>query len=430
MSCRKPQPGRSSWVLSLTILLATSVAAGASEAAVTAEEIDSALAARRQALIEMRRDIHRHPEVAGAERRTAGLVAKRLRELGLEVREGVGGYGVVAVLRGASDRPVVAFRADMDAVADASPDPVSFASETPGVRHICGHDIHTTIGVGIAEALVPLRDELPGTVKLIFQPAEENATGARAMLEDGAMKDPKPQAIFAVHTYPMEVGVIGAGIGPVLAGRDLAIVTLAGKGDLHPAATAVRETVSGITTLNIEQAAAGQMVEGEFMLGQTLQVQPGEEPNQLRVINQITVNSPAIRKQAVEKIRTGLRSLDLGEVTYELDYQERYTSGVDNDEQLIERAGKVILPLLGEESFQVTRGTIPFFSEDFGFFQDEAPGVMFWLGVSNAEKGYVGLPHSQNYVADEESIFVGAKAMSLVLLDYLEAPPESHGSGQ
>jgi amidohydrolase len=397
---------------------------------VTAERISATLETRREALIEMRRDIHRHPEVAGEERRTAGLVAKRLRELGLEVQEGVGGHGVVAVLRGESDGPVVAFRADMDAVADPSPDPVSFASETQGVRHICGHDIHTTIGVGIAEALAPLRGELSGTVKLIFQPAEENATGARAMLEDGAMKDPKPLAIFAVHTYPMEVGMMGAGIGPVLAGRDLAIVTLTGKGDLGAAATGVREVVSGITSLDIEQAAAGQMVEGEFMLGQTLQVQPGEEPNQRQVINQITVNSPAMRKQAFDKIRTGLQSLDLGDVTYELDYRERYTSGVDNDERLIERARKIIAPLLGEESFQVTRGTIPFFSEDFGFFQDEAPGVMFWLGVSNAEKGYVGLPHSPNSAADEESIFVGAKAMSLVLLDYLKTPPESHDSGQ
>jgi metal-dependent amidase/aminoacylase/carboxypeptidase family protein len=380
-------------VLPVLILPAVLATPRISEAAMTAEQIDKALETRREALIELRRDIHRHPEVSGEEVRTAGLVAKRLHELDLEVREGIGGHGVVAVIEGKKNGPVVAFRADMDAVPSDEPDPVPFASETPGVRHICGHDVHTTVGIAIAEVLASNRDQLPGTVVLYFQPAEENATGARAMLDNGAMQDPKPQA-------------------------------LTGGGDLEAAAQAVMEAVASITTMDIEKAAAGQMIEGEFILGQTVAVRPAEVPNQLHVINQVTVNSTATRKQAAKQIRERLQALQLKDVEYELDYKERYTSGVDNDEEMIERAGEVLMPVLGEDAYLVTRGTIPFFSEDFGFFQDEAPGVMFWLGVSNSAKGTVGLPHSPNYVADEEAIFVGAKAMTLVLLDFLENPTE------
>jgi amidohydrolase len=148
------------------------------------EDVERQLQSVRADLIEVRRDIHRHPEVSGQEERTAWIVAERLRGSGLEVATGVGGHGVVGILRGGKPGPTVAYRADMDAVYSNAPDPVPFASETPGVRHICGHDIHTTVALGVAEALTAIRDELPGTVKFIFQPAEENIQGAYAMIED------------------------------------------------------------------------------------------------------------------------------------------------------------------------------------------------------------------------------------------------------
>src|SRR5206468_6878335 len=121
-----------------------------------------------------------------------------LRELGLEVRTGVGGHGIVAVIRGAKPGPMVAFRADLDAVPSDAPDPVEFRSLTPGIRHICGHDVHATIGLAIAQGLAAVQDVLAGSVMLIFQPAEERATGARAMLADGLFTGEKPAAIFAV----------------------------------------------------------------------------------------------------------------------------------------------------------------------------------------------------------------------------------------
>jgi len=143
-------------------------------------------------LIEFRRDLHRHPELSGQEERTARVVAERMREAGLDVRTGVGGHGVVAVLRGGRSGPVVAFRADMDAIPSTGPDPVEFASVDADVRHGCGHDMHVAVAVGIAETFATFRDEMRGTVKFIFQPAEENAEGAAAVIEDGAMQNPKP----------------------------------------------------------------------------------------------------------------------------------------------------------------------------------------------------------------------------------------------
>jgi len=355
------------------------------------------------------------------------VVAERLRELGLEVRTGVGGHGVVAVLQGGVPGPVVAFRADMDAVASDAPDPVSFASETTGVRHICGHDIHTTVAVGIAEALAAVREELPGTVVLIFQPAEENGTGARAMLGQGAMNDPRPQGVFAVHTHPLEVGQIGVGVGRVLAGRDMATVALSGDGDLQAAAAAVAGVISGITNLDVAAAAAGALIEGEFILGQPLQSVPGTAPDEWVVIGQVTTSGGESQDKAKALIRQGLDALELGEITYSLDYRERSTSGIYNEPALVESSGAVVRQLVADDAFFVTHGTLPFFSEDFGFFQDEAPGVMFWLGVSNSANGTFGLPHSAEYVADEDAIIIGARVMATVLFDFLASYDDSEG---
>ncbi len=188
------------WSAVPCLLLLAAVALPALAAPPT-EAINARLEELRDDLIELRRDLHRHPEIAGQEERTAKVIAERLKKLGLEVTTGVGGHGVVAVLKGGQPGGVVGFRADMDATLSMMPDPVAeIASVTPGVRHICGHDVHVAVGVGVAEALAALRDELPGTVKFLFQPAEENATGAKAMVADGALGAPTPEAIFTVHT--------------------------------------------------------------------------------------------------------------------------------------------------------------------------------------------------------------------------------------
>lgn len=278
--------------------------------------ITAHLADREPDLIALRRDLHRHPELSGEEQRTAGIVAERLRALGLEVETGVGGHGVVGVLSGGRPGPLVAYRADMDAVRSPAPDPVPFASETPGVRHICGHDLHVTVGLALASALAHVKTDLPGSVMFIFQPAEERVLGARAMLDAGLFAKRKPVAIYGVHTAPFEVGRI-----------------------------AVKE--------------------GVMML-----------PN---------ASAP----------------------------------GATNDTALTRAAERALNESVSDGAVISLQAPPQGFSEDFGWFQKEVPGVFFFLGASNAAEGVTAMPHSPNFAIDEDAIVFGARAMAAVILERL-----------
>ncbi len=397
------------------LLAAFALAAGPTAHAQSQELIDRAdrrLQSLRRELIDVRRDLHRHPEVSGQEERTAGVVAARLRALGLEVRTDVGGHGVVGILRGGVPGPVVAFRADMDAVYSNAPDPVSFASETPGVRHICGHDIHTTVGLALAEALAAIRDDLPGTVKFIFQPAEENIQGARAMIEDGALEDPVPDAIFAFHTAPLQVGQIGSVEGPALPGLDRVTVTISGDGDLEAAARAYVRAVSSVST---GQAVAPK----DFVMA--MMGSPRARPDQgdWLVSGMVRAGSPEARARAEREIEEELAAVSLEGVSYEFTYEAQALPDMVNDPELVRSTLETIRSVVGDGLLEVNEIT-PYFSEDFALYQQTVPGAMYWLGVSNPELGYVGMPHSPDYVADEESIFVGAKVMAAVVIDFLE----------
>lgn len=377
--------------------------------------VDERLAEQRADLIEVRRDLHRHPEVSGREERTSGVIARRLRALGLEVRTGVGGHGVVALLRGGQPGPIVAFRADMDAVASRAPDPVEFASTEEGVRHICGHDIHTTVGLALAEGLAAVRDRLPGSVMFVFQPAEETATGARAMLEDGAFGDTHPGAIFAFHTAPLEVGQIGTKGGVLLAGRDRVTVTLSGASDLARPAAEVVELIRGTSTIDPSTGS----VEGDFALTVVFESRGRSDPDRWVIRGQATTSSPAASARVEETIRDGLSKLESEGVSWSLDYSARVIAGVTNDADLEEASLEPIRSVVGEAGIVVVETVPTQFSEDFGSFQEQTPGVMYYLGVSNSEQGWVGLPHSPGYVADEAAIEVGARVMAAVILDYL-----------
>jgi amidohydrolase len=383
------------------------------------EEIAARLEALRENLIEARRDLHRHPEISGQEERTAKVVAERLEALGLEVTTGVGGHGIVAVLRGGKPGGVVGYRADMDATPSMMPDPIQeIASVTPGVRHICGHDVHTAVGLGVAEALTALREKLPGTVKFLFQPAEENAQGAKAMVADGALDAPTPEAIFTVHTVPLPVGQIGAVEGVTLVGRDMATVQIEGEGDRKVAAQAISETLTAATTLEMpdtmaELAAMGLPSE-EFALVQVLRVRPEE------VRAQVTVRGEVSRQQAKADIERRLAALDHEGLSFTLEYQPKAVAGVYSDPELVRASHDAIHAALGEDGLVVAPGAGPIFSEDFGSFLGTIPGAMFWLGVANAEKGLSGMPHSPDHAVDEAAIEVGAKAMAAVVWDFLE----------
>jgi metal-dependent amidase/aminoacylase/carboxypeptidase family protein len=279
------------------------------------DRIDARVREREANLIALRRDLHRHPELSGHEVRTSRVIAARLTAAGLAVRTGVGGHGVVGILQGGKAGPLVAYRADMDAVRSTEPDSVEFRSETPGVRHICGHDLHVTIGVGLAEALASVKADLAGSVMFIFQPAEEGATGAKAMLNAGLFSSGKPSAIFGLHTAPYAVGRIATRGGRMMSANAVA-------------------------------------------------------------------------------------------------------PGVVNDVALAARAKADIVRLLGAAAFIDAGEPPPGFSEDFGAFQAEVPGVFFFLGASNPAQGVAAMPHSPAFALDESAIAFGVRAMARVLIEF------------
>jgi len=392
------------------------------------ERIEKKLETKRSELIELYRDLHRHPEVSGREERTARVIAKHLRDLGLEVKVGIGGYGVVGILKGAKPGPVVAYRADMDAVFSDTSDPVSFRSETPGIRHICGHDLHVTVALGIAEALASIREDFSGTVKFIFQPAEENAEGAKAMIADGALENPDPRAILAVHCAPLEVGRIGSVEGMLLPGLDVVQVTINGEGDLKTSAEAIARVISGVSTVSFEsiqelefESSSGQeSIQNDFIFAAVFRSEENSEKNQRILKAMVRTSSEENSAKAKKNIQTGIENLDLSGVSYKINYTNGIVPAVMNDSALVRGAMDTIRSLLGEEGLVVVEQVPPFFGEDFAFYLQKIPGVMYWLGVSNEKKGIIGLPHHPQFAVDEEAIFVGSKTMAAVLLNYLK----------
>jgi amidohydrolase len=377
-----------------------------------APRMERAIRDREAELIEIRRDIHRHPEVSGSEVRTSALVAKRLGSLGFEVRTKVGGHGVVGVLRGTKPGPVVAFRADMDAVPSDTPDPVDFRSLDPSVRHICGHDLHTTIGLALADGFAAIKGDLPGTVMLVFQPAEERADGAKAMLADGVFKPLKPDFIFAVHTAPFEVGKLAIRAGTMMAGREEITVKLEGKGNLDAAADSVLRVIGAASNITLQQALQPTTAD-DAIFTNARRAKPG------LIEGEATVSGQPGRIRAKQQIMGALEALKIPGVTITPTWGDRAIVGVINDSALVARANASVRAALGPDAVEILTTMVPAFSEDFGSFQDLVPGAFYFLGVSNSAKGTVGMPHTPNYVADEAAIQVGARAMTAAMLDVL-----------
>jgi amidohydrolase len=384
-------------------------------------------------LVAIRHDLHRHPEASGQEVRTAGVIAERLRTLGLDVRTDVGGHGVVAVLKGGRPGAIVAYRADIDATRTDLPDPAPFRSETPGVRHICGHDVHAAVALGVAEALAAIRSDLPGAVKLIFQPEEENSfdgyldrsgpivRGARAMIRDGALGTPRPKAIFAIHTAPLRTGQIAATPGIVLAGADSLIVRLSGSGDLRAAAEAVKGIIASANTLPPrERVFADGMPKSIGPFVQTQVLATSAEGSEWVVRAIVRASAEEEYGHAKAAILKAIHGLERPGVATRVDYADRIAPDNVNDPELVRMAAADLREVLGPEGALIGGEAIPYFGEDFAFYLNDMPGVMLFLGVSRPERGILGVPHTPFYQADDDAILVGARALSRVLLSYLE----------
>jgi metal-dependent amidase/aminoacylase/carboxypeptidase family protein len=270
----------------------------------------------------------------------------------------------------------------------------------------------------MAEALSTVRDELSGTVVFIFQPAEENGEGAAAMIKDGALGNPKPQAIFGVHCAPLEVGVVGSKPDMLLGGLDVVQVRITGEGDHDPAAEAVAAVLAEVNTVSMGMPQIDG--ESDFTMAGVFQAGPAEDGNGTMLVGMVRCSSEERHNTAKAAIEEQVAAITTDGVTIGLEYSKYMIPPVMNDADLVARGNAVVQELAGSDALYVVNGVTPFFSEDFSQFQQHIPGALYYLGVSNSAKGTMGLPHSPMFVADEGAIVFGANTMSAILVDYLE----------
>ena len=376
-------------------------------------------------IIKTRRALHRHPELAYHEQATAKLVAERLESIGIAVKRGVGGTGVLGTLKGGKKGRVVALRADMDGLPVKEMSEVEFRSEADGVMHACGHDTHMAMLLGAARILADNREELCGTVKFLFQPAEEHGGrgGALPMIEDGAMDDPKVDYVFGLHiSNNQRSGEVGVREGSFMAAPDTFKVKITGRGGHGSAphetidpiyvAAHVILALQGVSARMIDPIRPFVITVGSVHSGTKENIIPDEAflEGTIRTLDEGTRKRA---KKKVEEVAKGVsRSFGaLAEVEFE---QDAYPVTV-NDPGTTREVKKVLrrIPGISVKEVDPVLG-----GEDFSRFLLKAPGTFYFLGTNNPAKGCVYPNHSSKFKVDEDVLKLGAASLALLAFEF------------
>ena len=373
----------------------------------------------------LRRDFHSHPELGFQEFRTAGVVARELNALGLEVNSGVGKTGVVALLEGAKPGPVIMIRCDMDALPILEQTGAEYASQNPGVMHACGHDAHTAIGLTVARLLTARRETLSGSVKFIFQPAEEGLGGAEAMIADGALENPHPEMALGLHVWnDRPLGWAGIVPGAFMAAAEIFRLRIKGKGghgavphlavDPVLASAQIITALQSIASRNVSPLETAVVSVTAIRGGETFNVIPPEVEMQ----GTIRTFSPAVRELVLERFRTIIYQVAsaMG-CQAELDLQF-LTSAVVNDEKITARVQKTVAQLMPDLQIDTHYATMG--SEDMSSFMNQIPGCFFFVGSANAERGLNAAHHHPKFDIDEEVLPRAAAMMAAAALELLQ----------
>lgn len=407
-----------------------------------AKRIDDATRNVESKVIAWRRDIHQHPELGNREFRTAKIVADHLRSLGIEVTEKIAHTGVVGVLRGGKPGKVVALRADMDALPVTEQVDLPFASKVRttyngqevGVMHACGHDAHVAILMGVAEILSGMRDQLPGTVKFIFQPAEEGAPqgeegGAELMVKEGVLDNPRVDAIFGLHVSSrFASGEIAYRPEGMMAAVDSFKIEVRGK-QTHGAypwlgvdpIVVASQIVLGLQTIPSRQldatTAPSVVTVGAIHGG----VRNNIIPDEVEMIGTIRSLDAKMRDEIHARIRRTVQNIAesagaTAEVTITTGYPITY-----NDPALTERTLPALRNVAGEKNVRLVNAVLG--AEDFSFFQQKVPGLFFWVGTRPPSQTPEEAPsnHSPLFYIDESGLPLGVRALAHVAVDYLTA---------
>ncbi|GAA4401080.1 M20 family metallopeptidase [Nibrella viscosa] len=392
-------------------------------------------------VIAWRRDIHEHPELGNREFRTAGKVATHLRSLGIEVQTNVAHTGVVGLLKGGKPGPVVALRADMDALPITERTDVPFKSratteyngQTTGVMHACGHDAHVAILMGVAEVLAANKKDLKGTVKFIFQPAEEGAPpgeegGAKLMVQEGVLDNPKVDAIFGLHMAARsEVGSIGYRSGALQSAADIYAIKIKGKGShgaypwlgVDPVVTAA-QVLMGLQTIvsrniNLTDAPAVVTV-GAIQGGNRVNIIP-EEATLIGSIRTFSQEAQQLVHRRIQEISTHIAESAGAKAEVNI---ENLCPATYNNPALTDQMLPTLEAVAGKENVKL----IPLRtgSEDFSFYQQQVPGLFLFLGgMPKARKPEeVAAHHTADFYLDESGFLLGVKALCHLTVDYLE----------
>jgi amidohydrolase len=428
-------------------LAAMVLGAAISQPALAADRdgVAAAAAAAEEQVVRWRRDIHEHPELGNREFRTAALVAEHLRSIGLDsvtldsVTTEVGHTGVVGVLRGGRPGPVVALRADMDALPVKELVDLPFASQVTSeyngaevpVMHACGHDTHVAILMGAAQVLAGMRDELAGTVKFIFQPAEEGPPageegGAKLMIQEGVLAAPAPEVIFGLHVGPMPNGTINYRARGALAAADGLEIVVEGS-QTHGSApwmgvdpvVVAAQIVAALQVIPSRQLditnAPAVVTIGSIHGG----VRGNIIPDKVEMVGTIRTFDPAMREDFLARIRRTAESIGEAsgaKVSVNID---SYAPVTFNDPELTRRMLPTLEWAAGQE--RVREAPRITGAEDFAYFQERIPGLYFFLGVNEegVGDGEAAPNHSPYFFANEDALIVGVRALAGLVVDYL-----------
>jgi len=435
---------------SLLLLIATlgAIASAPLGAATLAPaEIDKLARDGEKRIIEWRRDIHQHPELSNREVRTAQKVEAHLRSLGLDVKAGIAHTGVVAVLKGGKPGPVIALRADMDALPVTEKTDVPFKStataeyrgEQVGVMHACGHDAHVAILMGAAQALVAMKADLPGTILFIFQPAEEGAPegetgGAKQMLAEGIFDIAKPEATFGLHvTSSLHTGVLGYRSGPLMAGSDRFKVVVSGRQThgarpwqgVDPIVTAA-QIVTSLQTVVSRQVDITEnpaiVTVGAIKGGIRHNIIP-DEVQMLGTIRTFDRDQRTDILKRVERIVTHTAEANGATATFTLGDDPNPV--VYNNPELMQRVLPSLQRVVGADNVKI----LPLItgSEDFAYYAAKVPSVFFYVGITPPGENLLTVPanHSPYFYIDETGLQPGLRALLQVAVDYLNGKPRS-----
>ncbi|MBK5294918.1 MAG: amidohydrolase [Acidobacteriia bacterium] len=396
------------------------------------ERIARAAEALGDQVVAARRDFHMYPELSNREARTARVIAEKLRSLGMdEVKTGVGKHGIVALLRGAKPGPVVAWRADMDGLPVTANIQAPYRSKNPGVHHACGHDAHMAIGLAVAEVLGQMRNQISGTVKFIFQPAEEGAPegesgGASLMIQEGALENPRPGAIFGLHVWSLvPAGTIQYSSGPAMASGDAFEITIRGK-QVHAAnpnlgIDPIVVSAGCITALQSIRSRRIDPTEG--MVLSIGSIHGGNRsniiPEEVKLQGTLRTFSESVREESRTMMKQVLAGCTAAQgASYSIRYPGPEYPVTVNDPALTAESIPELERVAGKSNVIVRKPMTG--AEDFSFYQKVIPGFFWFLGAGNEGKGITAAHHTPEFNIDEAALVLGVKVAANQLLDYLD----------